>query len=440
MKNGVVIVGAGHGGSQAAASLRQEGYDGPLTLISAETDIPYHKPPLSKAFLKTAGLGPQILRSESFYDDHAIELRLGVRAEALDPGRASVALDNGGSLPFDRLILATGALPRRLSVAGIDLPGVFYLRTADDARALREAIPEAEAVVVIGGGFIGLEAAASLAALGKMVTIIEAADRLLGRAVAPLISAHVVGLHKALGARIVTATGIDRIGGEGKVSAVVTSAGERIPADLVIVGIGAEPNVELASRAGIACENGILVDGNLRTSHAGIYAIGDCAAFDHWQAKRRLRLESVQNATDQARHVAGAILGRNGGFREVPWFWSDQGASKLQMAGLAIGADRHVLSGDPGDEAFSVYHFRGARLLAVHSVNRPGDHMLGRKLLAAGFSPDDDLIAQGALAIKAALAGRAEAGRGSPMLQEASVPTLLGATDNPKVDHATQRS
>lgn len=440
MKDGVVIVGAGHGGSQAAASLRQEGYDGPLTLISAEADIPYHKPPLSKAFLKTAGLQPQILRGESFYHDHAIGLRLGMRVATLDLRQRALVLADGAELPFDRLVLALGARPRRLDVPGQDLAGVFYLRTADDARALRQAIPGAQAVIVIGGGFIGLEAAASLAALGKTVTIVETAERLLGRAVAPPMSVHVARLHKVLGARIVTATGIDRIAGEGKVTAVVTSAGECIPADLVVVGIGAEPNVELASRAGIACDNGILVDQSLRTSHAGVYAIGDCAAFDHWQAGRRLRLESVQNATDQARHVAGSILGRNTGFREVPWFWSDQGTTKLQIAGLAIGADRHVVSGDPDGEAFSVYHFRGARLLAVDSVNRPADHMLGRKLLAAGFSPDDDLVRQGALAIKAVLADRAEAEQATPALREASIPSLPAATDTSTIDRATERS
>lgn len=407
MTKGVVIVGAGHGGAQAAASLRQEGYDGPVTLVSDETDVPYHRPPLSKAFLKTADIEPQILRSESFYRDHTIELRLGVRVAAIDPVGRSIAFDRGGELSFDHLILATGARPRRLDVPGAGLEGVFYLRSARDARALRDAVAGAGTVVVVGGGFIGLEAAASLAALGKTVTVVEAAARLLGRAVAPAVSAHATALQAELGNRVVTSTGVERVLGDGKVSAIVTSAGETLAADLVIVGIGAEPNTELAARAGLACDNGIVVDASLQTSRPTVHAIGDCAAFDHWQAGRRLRLESVQNATDQARHIAGSILGRQADYREVPWFWSDQGPTKLQMAGLSIGADRQVLSGAPEDKAFSVYHFQGSRLLAVDSVNRPGEHMLGRKLLAAGFSPDEALIADGPQAIKEALMGRA---------------------------------
>jgi 3-phenylpropionate/trans-cinnamate dioxygenase ferredoxin reductase subunit len=403
MKDGIVIVGAGHGGSQAAVSLRQEGYDGPLTLISAETDIPYHRPPLSKAFLKEPAAALQPLRAESVYADNRVQLRLGTRVAAIDVAGRVLALDGSAPQRFDSLILATGARPRRLDVPGSNLDGVFYLRSAGDARGLRGAIPAVRSVVVIGGGFVGLEVAASLAGLGKNVTVVEAADRLLARVVAPSVSEHMADVQRALGVRLLVDTGVERIEGQGAVAAVVTNSGERLAADIVVVGIGAEPNVELARDAGIACADGISVGAGLQTSAPGIYAIGDCATYHHWQVGRPIRLESVQNATDQARHVAGSILGRDQDYREVPWFWSDQGPVKLQMTGLALGADRHVAS-VIANGGFSVYHFRGDRLVAIESVNRPAEHMLGRRMLAAGFSPDDRLIAEGAAAMKAALA------------------------------------
>jgi 3-phenylpropionate/trans-cinnamate dioxygenase ferredoxin reductase component len=406
MSEGVVIVGAGHGGSQAAVSLRQEGYDGPITLISDERDVPYHRPPLSKAFLKDPATALQPLRAERIYADNRVELRFGARVSAIDlPGR-TLALDTGATQRFDHLVLATGARPRRLNLRGSDLDGVFYLRSASDALLLREAIPAAGSVVVIGGGFIGLEIAASLAGLGKQVTVVEAADRLLARAVAPTISAHMADVQRALGVRLLLGTGVERIEGHGAATAVVTADGERLAADMVVVGIGAAPNVELASAAGIACADGISVRAGLQTSAPGVYAIGDCANYHHWQVGRAIRLESVQNATDQARHVAKNILGRDGDYREVPWFWSDQGPVKLQMTGIAIGADRQIVS-PPADGAFSVYHFRGDLLIAIESVNRPAEHMLGRRMLAAGFSPDERLIAEGAAAMKAALAAAA---------------------------------
>jgi 3-phenylpropionate/trans-cinnamate dioxygenase ferredoxin reductase subunit len=293
-----------------------------------------------------------------------------------------------------------------LKVPGSDLEGVFYLRSAGDAHLLREAIPHTQSVVVIGGGFIGLEIAASLATLGKDVTVVETVDRLLARVVAPAISEHMADVQRALGVRLLMGTGVARIEGEGAVSAVVTTTGERLAADMVVVGIGAEPNVELASAAGIACADGISVGAGLETSAPNVYAIGDCVSYHHWQVGRPIRLESVQNATDQARHVAAGILGRRSDYREVPWFWSDQGPVKLQMTGLAFGADRQVASAI-ANGGFSVYHFRGDRLVAIDSVNRPAEHMLGRRMLAAGFSPDERLIAEGAAALKAALAAAA---------------------------------
>lgn len=406
MGDGIVIVGAGHGGSQAAVSLRQEGYEGPLVLLSDEPEIPYHRPPLSKTFLKSPDAVPQMLRAESVYADNRIALRLGTSVRSIDPRSRRLVLSDGGTLAYGRLLLATGAAARRLPFAGREPEGTYTLRTAADARALRDGLQGGpHAVVIVGGGFIGLEAAALLATLGHAVTVVEAAGRLMQRSVAPEVAAHMADNHRALGVRLLFCTSVERVEEEaGRVRAVVTAAGERLAADILIVGIGAKPNVVLAEAAGIACDNGIRVGPGLETSLPHIHAIGDCVSFRHWQAGTWLRLESVQNATDQARHVARAMLGRPGEYRDVPWFWSDQGSVKLQMVGLSAGADRHFVSGAPADNAFSVFHFRGGRLLAIDSVNRPADHMLGRRMLAAGFSPDEALIAAGAGAMKAALA------------------------------------
>ncbi|MCR4265388.1 NAD(P)/FAD-dependent oxidoreductase [Nitratireductor sp. ZSWI3] len=400
----IIIIGAGHGGVQAAASLREEGYDGALTLISADPELPYHKPPLSKTFLKAPDAEPQILRAQAFYDSQKIDLRLGAEVTAIDPAAHRLTLSDGSSLSWSKLLLATGARPRRLTVPGAGLSGVFYLRDCADARLLRTELETAREVVVIGGGFIGLEVAATMAMQAKRVTVVEAAERLLGRAVSRQVSSHMRAYHESLGIRVLTQTGVREIGGEqGRVKAVVTDAGEAIPADAVLVGIGAEPDTRLAAAAGIFCEDGIRVDETCRTSIADIFAIGDCVSFPHRASGRVLRLESVQNATDQARCAARAMLGKPAGYDAVAWFWSDQGERKLQMAGLAFDVDREVLSGDPQSGAFAVFLFSGARLVAVETVNRPGEHMLARRMLAAGYTPDGALIAEGPAALKAAL-------------------------------------
>ncbi|MCB1427306.1 MAG: FAD-dependent oxidoreductase [Zhengella sp.] len=404
MTDRIIIVGAGHGGVQAAASLRQEGWQGEIAMISEDADLPYHKPPLSKAFLKAPDAGLQLLKGEGFYTDNAIDLMLGQTAMGIDRKAQTVTLDDGQVLSYTWLLLATGAGPRRLTCPGHDARGVFYLRNANDARALRDAKAHAQDIAVIGGGFIGLEAAATFAQAGRAVTVVEMADRLLGRAVSPEVSAHMKAYHESLGITVLTDTGLEAIAVEGSDVAGVRVAGGRvIPADIVIAGIGAMPETGLAVAAGLDTDNGIAVDGRLATSDPAIFAIGDCVSFPHAASGRRLRLESVQNATDQARHVAKTMLGAKEAFDAVAWFWSDQGERKLQMAGLSAGADRRLVSGDTDSGAFSVYHFAGDRLLAVDSVNRPGDHMLARRILAAGYSPGDAEIAAGAAALKAGL-------------------------------------
>ncbi|MER8500843.1 MULTISPECIES: FAD/NAD(P)-binding oxidoreductase [unclassified Mesorhizobium] len=404
MKIGVVIVGAGHAGVQAAASLREEGYDGPVILIGDEDELPYHKPPLSKTFIKDQQAKPQPLRGEAFYTGSAIDYRPGLRVERIDVAGRRLEI-SGGVLPFDRLILATGARPRLLPLPGSELSGVVSLRSLSDARLIRELSAQSEEVVILGGGFIGLEIAATLTAAGRKVTVVEAVDRLLGRAVAPVIAGHVRQRLEATGVRILTGTTIERLEGEnGRVSAAITSSGERLPAQMVVIGIGVVPNVELAEAAGIAIANGIRVDQQMRTSVPEILAIGDAASYRHWFTGGDVRLESVQNATDQARLAARTIAGHTDNYSAVPWFWSDIGDMKLQMVGLIAGGDSHLVLGDVAENKFSIYHYAGSRLLGIESVNRPGDHMLGRKMLGAGFSPSPQIVATGPDGLKAALA------------------------------------
>lgn len=404
MKIGVVIVGAGHAGVQAAASLREEGYDGPVILIGDENELPYHKPPLSKTFIKDQQARPQPLRGEAFYAGSAIDYRPGLRVERIDVAGRRLEI-SGGVLPFDRLILATGARPRLLPLPGSELSGVVSLRSLSDARLIRELSAQSEEVVILGGGFIGLEIAATLTAAGRKVTVVEAVDRLLGRAVAPVIAGHVRQRLEATGVRILTGTTIERLEGEnGRVSAAITSSGERLPAQMVVIGIGVVPNVELAEAAGIAIVNGIRVDQQMRTSVPEILAIGDAASYRHWFTGGDVRLESVQNATDQARLAARTIAGHTDNYSAVPWFWSDIGDMKLQMVGLIAGGDSHIVLGDVAENKFSIYHYAGSRLLGIESVNRPGDHMLGRKMLGAGFSPSPQIVATGPDGLKAALA------------------------------------
>ena len=410
MDDRCIIIGAGHAGSQAAISLRQEGYAGQIILINDETDIPYHKPPLSKSYLKAPEGGGLVLRPESAYRDNNIEMMFGRRVDAVSLAGKTVTLDDGQALNWSELIFATGARARIPNLPGVELDGVFTLRRMEDACRIAAAMPNVENVVIIGGGFIGLEMAHSAIALGKKTVLIEAAPRVLGRSVATYISAHVEARSRAASITVLTGLGVMAIEGEnGRVTGVKAADGNIFLADMVVIGTGAVPNVELAVTAGLAVDNGIVVDENLRTSASHVYAIGDCVSYDHFHAGRRVRLESVQNATDQAKHVARTIVGRETPFREIAWFWSDQGDMKLQTAGLSFDADRHVLSGNPEENAFSIFHFAGDRLVAVDSINRPADHMIARRLLAAGINPTEADIAAGAARLKEMLAAAPKA-------------------------------
>ena len=386
MPGSVIIVGGGQAGFQVASSLRQKKFDGPITILSDEPVLPYQRPPLSKEYIKGEVTEQQVLlRPQDFYASRNIEVRLDARVAAIDRASRRVVLANGEALGYGSLVLATGARVRRLPLPGDDLAGVVYVRTLTDAVTLKPLMHAASNVVVIGGGFIGLECASVAATLGRKTTVLEAADRLMGRVVSPALSAYYRDLHASHGVDVrLGAVVTELVGSGGKVISVRCGDGTTVPADLVIVGIGIVPNDDLAAAAGLACDRGIVVDAMLRTGDPNIYAIGDCAAFPHPMARGLVRLESVQNAVDQGKAAADAILGETKSYTAVPWFWSDQYDAHLQIAGLCHPYDENVTIGDMAAGAFSLLYFRNGGLVGIDSVNRPADHVAARKLFAAG--------------------------------------------------------
>ncbi|MBS3652021.1 FAD-dependent oxidoreductase [Pseudaminobacter sp. 19-2017] len=388
MLNAIVIVGAGQAGFQTAASLRQDGFAGSITLVGDEAGMPYQRPPLSKAYLLGKTDAPGLLfRPEKFFADHRIDL-VNSAATALDRTNRRVSLADGNALPYDHLVLATGAHNRSLPVPGAELDGVFGLKNLGDADALATRLGEIENVVVIGAGFIGLEFAAVARANGKNVHVVELADRPMARAVSKEMAEFFADAHRDWGVMLDFGQGLSRIDGErGRVTAVELTNGRRLPADLVVFGIGVLPNAQLACEAGLDIENGIKVDSYLLTSDPAISAIGDCAMFPSQHAGSFIRLESVQNAADQGRAVAARLVGKGAPYAAVPWFWTDQGDLKLQMVGLSAGHDATVRLGDPATRSFSILLFHRGRLIAVESVNRPGDFMAARKILSSRATP-----------------------------------------------------
>jgi 3-phenylpropionate/trans-cinnamate dioxygenase ferredoxin reductase subunit len=403
----VVIVGAGQAGFQVAASLRMEGYEGSIALIGDEPNLPYQRPPLSKGFMSgKQDIDATVLRPLSFYEGHRIDLITGARVTEIDRAGRAVRLASGGSLRYDALVLAVGARNRTLPLKGAELDGVCYLRTDAEAVEIRQRLEHARDIVVIGGGFIGLELAAAARTLGKSVRVLEIQSRLMPRVVSPILSDFYRDLHTGQGVEISLGVALSEIVGyEGKVSGAVLSDGSVCPADLVLVGIGVIPNIELAYHAALSIGNGIVVDEHLRTHDDSIYAIGDCADHPNPFANRsvggRARIESVQNAVDQAKCVAAAIVGRSENYRAVPWFWTDQFDIKLQMAGLSDGYSQVVTRGEPESRRFSVFYFRDGRLAAVDSINRPADHMAGRKLIGAGTEITPEQAADTSVDLKA---------------------------------------
>ena len=380
----VAVIGAGQAGFQAAATLRDTGFAGRVVLIGDEPVLPYQRPPLSKSYLAgQSGVDDLWLRPAEFYAKQQIDLVYGDAVTAIDRGRRRLHLASGIEFSWDHLLFATGAGCRLLAVPGAELDGVLTLRTLADADDLRQRLEEAREVVVVGAGFIGLEFAAVALARGTAVHIVEVTHRPMGRVVSEPVSRFFTEAHIGWGAEVALGTGVVRIlGAGGRVTGVETTDGRRISADLVLICIGVIPNAELARNAGLAVDDGIIVDEYLVTSDPAISAIGDCANFPTPFAPARVRLESVQNAVDQGRCVADRLAGRPAPYQKVPWFWSDQGDLKLQIAGITIGHDKSVLRGDPADRNFSVFCFRGRRLISIKSVNRTADHVIARRLLA----------------------------------------------------------
>jgi len=384
-QSSIVIIGAGQAGFQAAASLREQHHTGRIVLVGDEAHAPYQRPPLSKAYLFDEETGDVALRTDAFFAQQRIELATGRRAVAIDRAERRVCFDDGWTLEYDHLVLATGACNRLLTVPGADLRNVFYLRTLDDAKALREQLATARSLMVIGAGFVGLELAAGAAKLGMSTTVLDVSDRPMARGLSKTMAGVISREHQKLGMQLRFETRVTRLLGDddGRVRGVETSDGQILPAELVVIGIGVVPNVELAASCELAIEDGIAVDERLLTSDPQISAIGDVAAhvnpYPHGQ---RVRLESVQNASDQARCVAARLVGRTSPYEAVPWFWSYQGDLKLQMTGLARTGCEEVVRGELDSAACAVFSFHDGRLACVETLNRPVEHMLARRLLA----------------------------------------------------------
>uniref|UniRef100_E6VJ41 FAD-dependent pyridine nucleotide-disulfide oxidoreductase n=1 Tax=Rhodopseudomonas palustris (strain DX-1) TaxID=652103 RepID=E6VJ41_RHOPX len=405
MNDTVLIAGAGHAGFQVAVSLRQAKYAGRIALINDEKHLPYQRPPLSKAYLKSGGDPNSLMfRPEKFFEDQAIEL-ISDRMVSIDREGRKLLLASGTAIEYGHLVLATGARNRMLDVPNGSLPDVLYLRTLDESEVLRQRMPDRKHVVVIGAGFIGLEFAATARAKGLEVDVVELAPRVMARVVTPEISSYFHDRHSAAGIRMHYGVRATEIAAEGgRVTGVVLSNGHTLPCDLVVVGVGVIPNVEIAAAAGLPTAAGIIVDRQLLTRDPHISAIGDCALFDSVRFGETMRVESVQNATDQARCVAARLTGDAKPYDGYPWFWSDQGDDKLQIVGLTAGFDQVVIRGSVAERSFSAFCYKSGKLIGIESVNRAADHVFGRKILPLDKSVTPDQAADLGFDLKKAVA------------------------------------
>ncbi len=402
MTQRVVIVGAGHAGVQLSASLRDAGFDGDITMVGDEAVLPYQRPPLSKAYLLgKQDVGGLYLKSPEVYKELRVDYIAGDRVRSVERSDGVAVLQSGKRLRYDRIVLATGGRRIGLPVPGAHLDGVVGLRSFADASDIKERLADVKSAVVVGGGFIGLEFASVARSLGVEVSLVELAPRVLGRSASDIMAQHVESVHREHGVRFRFGERVARLNGARGLEEVELQSDDTIAADLVLVGIGMVPNVELAVSAELPVLDGILVDEYLQTSDPNILAIGDCARFPI--EGEMVRLESVPNATDQAKHAAETIMGRLTPFKATPWFWSDQGNMKIQIAGLGAGADRHIVRGKTEAGSFSVFCFRGDRLIAVESINRSSDHIMARRLLAAGATLTDTQASDETFALKNAL-------------------------------------
>ena len=406
----LIIAGASYAGLQLAASAREQGYDGRIVMVGEEAHHPYQRPPLSKGLLTGKVMPEQLsMRSAEYYRDKGIELLLNQRVVAISPNERRVQLADGGTLDYGWLALTTGARCRTLDLSGAGLDGVFTLRSLDDALHIANRTQEAASACIVGGGFIGLEIASALQARGVQTTVVEAQPRLLARSFPPMMSEYLLQAHRARGVCIQLGRSLRALHGDaGRVTQAELADGTLIPCDMVVAGIGVVPNAELAAAAGLACDNGILTDACGRTRAEHILAAGDAArmllpAWGPATVPGRYRLESIQAANDGARACASVVTGQPRPCTAVPWFWSDQFDLKFQMAGLPHPDDQVALRGDPESDRFCVFYLRHGRVAAVHTVNRPAEHMLGRRLVAAGAALSPEQAADAGFDLKSAL-------------------------------------
>ena len=396
----VLVVGGGHAAGQAVASLRQEGFEGEIVVVGEEPHPPYQRPPLSKQYLSGEhGLDKVHLRQASFYEERNIELRLGERIESINRSTKTATTSTGEPITYDFLLLATGSRPRLIPVPGADLDGIHYLRTISDVDGIRGEMTAGSRMVVVGGGYVGLEVAAVARQSGLEVTVLEMEDRILQRVTTPEMSAFYTQLHEGHGVTIRTSTTVSGFAGDKRVSEVLTDQGN-LPADIVIVGIGIVPNVELAEAAGLPCDNGIVVDEHCRTEDPSIFAAGDCTNHPNPLLQRRLRLESVPNAMEQARVAAANINGGDKTYAAIPWFWSDQYDLKLQMVGFSSDGDTQVVRGNPDDNQFARFYLKDNVVVAVDAVNSPREFMACRQMVANGVTVDPGKLADPEVSLK----------------------------------------
>ncbi len=398
----IVVIGGGQAGAQALQSLRQSGYAGALTLVGDEPALPYQRPPLSKAYMKGEMTEERLyFRPAPWYQDQNIEVILSTPAKSIDRANRTVELAHGGHLDYDALIIATGSRPRVLPVKGATLHGVHDLRDLSDVERIRPNMIAGRKMVIVGAGYIGLEAAAVARQMGLDVTVLEMAPRVLARVTSPVMSEFFETEHRAQGVQILTGARLDHLDGDGDtVTAAILADGTRVDADIVLVGIGILPNEELAKDAGIACNNGILVDRDARTSDPRVFAAGDCASRPLVHYGRSGRLESVHNAIEQGKLAAAAILGKPRPAEDCPWFWSDQYDLKLQIAGLSQDYDEIVVRGDPKDRKFAAFYLRNGTLIAVDAINSPPEFLASKKLIMSGAKLAPDMLGDTSISMK----------------------------------------
>jgi len=395
----IVIIGAGQAGAQAVATLRAEGFTGSIQMVGDEAYAPYQRPPLSKTYLMgTMERDRLFLKPDAFYADAKCEMMLNASAKSIDRAAKSVALSDGRSLSYDKLLIATGTRVREINVPGAKLPGIHYLRSIADVDELRPAFKTVKNLVIVGAGYIGLEVAAVARKYDLNVTVIEAMDRVMARSASKPVSEFYERVHREAGVVFHLNTGVEGFEGTGRLSGV-RAGGRTFPADIALVGIGVVPNCEIAEAAGLKCGDGIYVDQFCATEDPAIFAAGDCTRH-HGRNGDLIRLESVQNAIDQAKHAALAMVGKPTAYGEVPWFWSDQYDLKLQIAGLAKSGDEIVLRGDPGARKFAVFHLRDGAVAAVEAVNAAAEYLVGRKLIADGARVPPERLADTAIPMK----------------------------------------